>query len=326
MRISLDEIEATTARALESHGAAAPVAASVASAVRTAEANGNRICGLYYLESYCRQLETGRVQGDVEPVVVQTKPGTVEVDAKFGFAQWAFDAGFDTAVAAARASGICGYAIQHTHTCTSLGYFTEQFADVGLLAIGATNSSARVSPPGGATPLLGTNPVAMAVPSRNGSVAFQFDYSTSAVALGKITMAAAAGESIPTGWAVDADGNDTTDPNAALRGSLLSAGGYKGYGLGLLVEVLASALTGSRSSVDIPPLKSPEGPHHDIGQFYVVVDPQSFSDAAFFDRIEALAKAVSGQPGARLPGSDRDVQETVELEADVWELAQSLAR
>ena len=266
------------------------------------------------------------MHGNIEAVVVQTKPGVVEVDAKFGFAQWAFDAGFGTAVAAARASGVCGYAIQHSHTCTSLGYFTEQFAHVGLLAIGATNWSARVSPPGGASPVLGTNPVAMAVPSRDGGVAFQFDYSTSAIALGKITMAAAAGESIPTGWAVDADGNDTTDPNAALQGSLLSAGGYKGYGLGLLVEVLASALTGSRSSADIPQLKSPEGPHHDIGQFYVVVDLHSFSDAAFCDRIEALAEAVSGQPGARLPGSDRDFQETVELEADVWELAQSLAQ
>jgi (2R)-3-sulfolactate dehydrogenase (NADP+) len=100
----------------------------------------------------------------------------------------------------------------------------------------------------------------------------------------------------------------------------------KGYGLGLLVEVLASALTGSRSSVDIPSLKAPEGPHHDIGQFYIVVDPKSFSDGAFFNRIEALAEAVSGQPGARRPGSDRDLQKTVELEADVWELAQSLAR
>jgi (2R)-3-sulfolactate dehydrogenase (NADP+) len=316
--ISLDQIEDVTTSALMRHGAAEPVAKSVAHAVRVAEANDNKICGLYYLESYCTQLQTGRVLGDVTPRVSHDRPGSVCVDARFGFAQWAFAAGFDTAVEAARANGTCGYSIAHSHTCTSLGYFTEQFAEVGLLAIGSTNSTARVSPPGGSVPVLGTNPMAMAVPGRDGQVAFQFDYSTSAVALGKITMAAAADELIPHGWAVDADGNDTTDPHEALKGSLLSAGGYKGYGLGLMVELLASALTGSLSSTDIPPLKAPEGAHHDIGQFYLVIDPASFSGNSFFDHVDALRVAVEDQPGARLPGAGRAVPERVELEDAVW--------
>ena len=297
----------------------------MANAVRTAEANGNRICGLYYLESYCQQLASGRVLGDAEPVVTHDKAGAVRVDAKFGFAQWAFAAGFDTAVATARANGIVGYSIEHSHTCTSLGYFTEQFAKAGLLAIGATNSTARVAPPGGSTPILGTNPMAMAVPSRDGGVAFQFDYSTSAVALGKITMANAAGESIPVGWAVDADGNDTTDPAEALKGSLVSTGGYKGYGLGLMVELLASALTTSLPSTQIPPLKAPEGPHHDIGQFYIVIDPQAYAGNGFWDKVEALGEVVTAQEGARLPGANRAEPTEVELAPEVWDLATSLA-
>jgi len=323
--VDLNEIEAVTAAALEAHGASAPIAASVAHAVRVAEANGNRICGLYYVESYCQQLATGRVFGNVEPSVTHDKPGSVRVNAKYGFAQWAFKAGFETAVEAAKANGTCGFSIEHSHTCTSLGYFTEQLATAGLLALGTTNSSARVSPPGGTTPVLGTNPVAMAVPARNGGVAFQFDYSTSAIALGKITMAAAAGDPIPLGWAVDAAGKDTTDPDKALQGSLLSAGGYKGYGMGLLVEVMASALTAGRSSVDIPPLKAPDGPHHDIGQFYVLIDPNSFAGDGFFDRVEALAESVNAQPEARLPGSNRAMPDAVELEPQVWEHVQSLA-
>ena len=129
-----------------------------------------------------------------------------------------------------------------------------------MLAIGATNASAVVAPPGGTTPVLGTNPIAMAVPDGQGGVAFQFDFSTSAIAMGKITMAAAAGEPIPLGWAVDANGEPTTDAKAALEGSMLSAGGYKGYGFGLMAELLAGALTGSRLSVEVPPLKAPEGP------------------------------------------------------------------
>ncbi|HJM36133.1 MAG TPA: Ldh family oxidoreductase, partial [Acidimicrobiales bacterium] len=225
--ISLDEIEETTRKALIKHGASEKIAPLVAHAVRVAEGNGNRICGLYYVESYCLQLTSGRVDGVIEPTIHVDRPGTVRVDGHFGFAQSAFAVGFNTALQAARNNGICSYSIEHSQTCTSLGYFTEQFAEAGMLAIGATNASAVVAPPGGTTPVLGTNPVAMAVPDGHGGVAFQFDFSTSAIAMGKITMAAAAGESIPLGWAVDASGEPTTDPKAALQGSMLSAGGYK---------------------------------------------------------------------------------------------------
>jgi (2R)-3-sulfolactate dehydrogenase (NADP+) len=156
------------------------------------------------------------------------------------------------------------------------------------------------------------------VPDGRGGVCFQFDFSTSAVALGKITMAAAAGESIPLGWAVDADGAPTTDPAAALAGSLVSAGDYKGYGIGLMVEVLAAALTGGRLSPDVPPLKTPQGPPHDLGQFYIVIDPQGYSGDGFYERLESLAKSITDQPGARLPGAQRTLPKAVEVEDEVW--------
>lgn len=322
---SLDEIETLSFRALRAHGADQDVARSVANAIRVAESKGNKICGLYYLESYCSQLGTGRVSGTVEPVVTTARPGAVRVDARFGFAQPAFAAGFDAAVASAQKNGICGYSLEHTHTCTALGYFTEQFARQGLLAIGVTNATPRVAPPGGATAVLGTNPIAMAVPDGDGGIAFQFDFSTSAVALGKITMAAAAGESIPLGWAVDAAGEPTTDPKEALKGSLVSAGGHKGYGIGLVVELFAAALTGSNLSVDVPPLKAPEGSPHDLGQFYIVVDPGAYSAQGFYDRLAALAQVIGDQQGARLPGVTPPANDDVEVEDGVWELVQSLA-
>lgn len=325
VEINLDDIETTVDTALRRHGASEGVAGHVANAVRVAESNGNKICGLYYVESYCTQLTSGRVHGTVAPVVNTDRAGAVRVDAGLGFAQPAFAAGFDAAVEAARTNGICGYSIERAHTCTSLGYFTEQFARVGLLAIGATNASARVAPPGGSTPVLGTNPIAMAVPDGDGGVAFQFDFSTSAVALGKITMAAAAGESIPLGWAVDADGAPTTDPQAALKGSLVSAGDYKGYGIGLMVELLASALTGGRLSVDVPPLKTPEGLPHDLGQFYVVVDPEAYSGDGFYDHVGALMTSITAQPGARVPGADSERLLEVEIEDQVWAKIQELA-
>ena len=323
--VALHEIERAAHAALVAAGAREQVAGEVAAAVRTAESRGNKICGLYYLDSYCKQLESGRIDSSAVPEVHVERPGAVRVDAKFGFAQTAFAAGLEAALAAARTNGICGFSIEHSHTCTSLGYFTEQFAHAGMLAIGATNATPRVAPPGGSTALLGTNPIAMAVPDGEGGVAFQFDFSTSAVALGKITMAEAAGESIPIGWAVDSDGNDTTDPTKALAGSMLSAGGYKGYGLGLMVEVLAAALTGSLLSTEMTGMKTPEGPHHNIGQFYLVVDPNSFDGDGFWDRLEGIKSAVAAQPGARLPGTTRDDVDSVDLEDAVWASVLELA-
>ena len=147
--LSLDDIEATTFQVLSGHGADDWIAHAVADAVRKAEAVGNRICGLYYLESYCQQLTSGRVDGRVAPVVTRPKPGVVEVDAGFGFAQPAFARGLPEAIAAARACGTASLAICHAHTCTSLGYFTAQIAQAGLIGLGLTNASPIVAPPDG---------------------------------------------------------------------------------------------------------------------------------------------------------------------------------
>ena len=184
----------------------------VAQATAESEALGNRICGLYYLESYCQQLASGRVNGRVEPVVTRPRPGTVQVDGQMGFAQPAFARALPQALEAARETGTVQLAVGHTHTCTSLGYFTAQIARCGLIALGMTNASPIVAPPGGKTRVIGTNPIAFAVPDGQGGIAMQFDQSTTTVALGKITMAKAANEPIPEGWAVDIDGAPTTDP------------------------------------------------------------------------------------------------------------------
>ncbi len=316
IEVNLSEVEALTEKALTSHGASVWIAKSVARAVRTAEAKGNLICGLYYLESYCSQLITGRVNGTVEPIVTLPKAASIHVDAKFGFAQAAFERAMPLTIETAVKTGTCSLAISHSHTCTSLGYFTEQIAKSGFIGIGFTNASAVVSPPGGNKAILGTNPIAMAIPSKNGDIAFQFDQSTSAIALGKITMAASAGEAIPLGWAVDSNGNDTTDPNKALKGSLKSSGDYKGWGFGLMTEVLAAAFTGSVNSLDVKGLKLPEGKPHNLGQCYLILDPNTHGNS-FFDRIDRIINAVAEQEGTRLPGSNFIMPEFVKIERKI---------
>jgi (2R)-3-sulfolactate dehydrogenase (NADP+) len=321
--ITLHEIETRTTAALIRHGATPWIAAEVARAVRAAESIGNRICGLYYLESYCQQLQTGRVNGTVEPEVSQPRPGAVLVDARMGFAQPAFARGIDPAVAAARINGVASLAIGHAHTCTSLGYFTEQIAQRGLIGLGMTNASPIVAAPGGKTRVIGTNPIAFSVPDGQGGLAMQFDQSTTVVALGKITMAKAAGQPIPLGWALDAQGNPTTDPEAALSGSLVSIGGAKGWGLGLMAELLAAGLTGGVVSRDVNPLKAPDGPPHDLGQYYLLMDPDL--SGVFFDRLAQVAEGATTDAGARMPGQGKKPCDPVTVPDPLWAQVRDLA-
>ena len=321
--ITLSEIGTVTLAALKRHGAADWVATEVTRAVVEAEATGNRICGLYYLESYCKQLQTGRVDGAVEPLVSLPKPGFVAVDGRMGFAQAAFARALPAAIEAARSNGVAALSIGHTHTCTSLGFFTRQIAQAGLIGLGMTNASPIVAPPGGKSRVIGTNPIAFSVPDGSGGVAMQFDQSTTTVALGRITMAKAAGELIPEGWALDSEGQPTTDPDAALKGSLVSMGGYKGWGFGLMAELLVAGMTGGVVSRNVKPLKAPEGPPHDLGQFYMLVDPTA--GEAFYERLEEVADAVAQDQGARIPGQDKKLNDPVDVPQDLWDLVRALA-
>ena len=318
MKVLVPEITDVAKAALIAHGAGDWQAAEVANAVSRAEAFGNVICGLYYLESYCLQLKSGRVDGQVDPVVSRPKPSQVVVDAGFGFAQPAFSRGLPDAIDAAQENGVATLAIAHAHTCTSLGFFTEQIAAAGLIGIGFTNASPVVAPPGGNAAVIGTNPISMSLPDGG----MHWDFSTSAVALGKITMAKAAGEKIPLGWAVDAAGVPTTDPEAALKGSLVSVGGYKGWGFGLMAEVLAAGMTGSVNSLDVGGLKLPEGKPHDLGQFYVLMEP----GADFAERLARVSQAVAAQEGARIPGENREPMNEIDVPDALWTASQALAK
>ncbi|MBT8414468.1 MAG: Ldh family oxidoreductase [Boseongicola sp.] len=321
--ISIREIEQVSKDALLRHGATENAASIMADAIAWAEARSNRICGLYYLESYCRQLETGRINRGASPSVEAVRASVLKVHADDGFAQVAFDAAFEQAVAVARETGIVSVNIGRAHTCTALGWFTERAACAGLIALGVTNASPIVAPFGGSKRVIGTNPIAFAVPDGAGGVAFAFDQATTVVTLGAVNMAKEAGEPIPEGWAVDADGNPTTDPEAALKGSLLSAGGAKGWGIGAMVEILAAGLTGGRLSKDVKPLKAPEGDPHDLGQVFILIDPGTSSD--FVDRLEGLIAGVEEDGRGRLPGHGRVPMQSVPVPDALWAACKGLA-
>jgi (2R)-3-sulfolactate dehydrogenase (NADP+) len=243
----------------------------------------------------------------------------VRADARFGFAQPAFTRALPQAIEAARENGIATLSVAHAHTCTSLGFFTEQIAAAGLIGIGFTNASAIVAAPGGRAPVLGTNPIAMTIPGPDKPL-MHADFSTSAVALGKITMAKAAGQTIPLGWAVDSDGQPTTDPDAALKGALLSAAGPKGWAFGLLVEVMAAGLTSSVNSLDVKGLKLPDGLPHDLGQTYLLIDPGAHAGQdTLAARLGRVADVVASDGGTgRIPGAERTHLDPVEVPDALW--------
>ncbi len=326
MHVSVSDIRTASESALLAHGAGAFQAAEVARAVARAEEAGNIICGLYYLESYCTQLASGRVNGTVEPEVSRPKPGVVRADARFGFAQPAFTRALPMAVEAALDVGVATLTVAHAHTCTSLGFFTEQIAAHGLIGLGFTNASAIVAAPGGRAPVLGTNPIAMSIPGSDAPL-MHADFSTSAVALGKITMAKAAGEAIPPGWAVDAEGEPTTDPEAALKGALVSAAGPKGWAFGLLVEVMAAGLTGSVNSLDVKGLKLADGKPHDLGQTYILIDPSAHAGAdVMAARLARVADIVAQDGGTgRIPGASRRHLDPVDVPDALWAQVRALA-
>ena len=322
-QISVANIFRHSKATLLKFGAIDWIADAVAEAIAKSESVGNRICGLYYLESYCLQLQSGRVNGDVEPIVSQERGGIVRVDAQFGFAQPAFQKGLASACLAAVENGISSLAIGRAHTCTSLGYFTEQIAKKNLIGIGFTNASPIVAPPGGKSRIIGTNPIAFSVPDGNGKTAIHFDQSTTAVALGKITMAKAAGEKIPLGWALNKNGKPTTDAAAALQGSLVSSGGYKGWGFGLMAEVLAAGIAGGLASQFVQPLKATNGEPHNLGQYYILIDPQKSN--SFENLLNDLKAAVSQDEGTSLPGQDKVEEEFVTVPNDLLALLEQLS-
>ncbi|MFZ5965049.1 Ldh family oxidoreductase [Thalassococcus sp. BH17M4-6] len=322
-QIPVTRIEELSAKALQAHGAAPWIAQEMARAIGWAEARANRICGLYYLESYCQQLVTGRVSGRAEPKITRPRPAVLNVHAGDGFAQPAFARALPQAAEVARETGVATVAIHHAHTCTALGYFTEQIARAGLIGLGLTNASPIVAPPGGQSRVIGTNPVSFAAPDGQGGIGMLFDQSTTTVALGHITMAKAAGRAIPEGWALDADGRPTTDPDVALKGTLTSAGGYKGWGFGLMAELLVSGLCGSLPSTEVKPLKAPEGAPHRLGQYFILIDPR-VSDS-YASRLTALAEAVAQDEGTRMPGRGKTPLTEVEVPDPLWQQLQDLA-
>lgn len=217
--VSLDQLERTAQAALMRHGAASFASAEVARALCRAQATGDHACGLAQLPVYCGELDAGRVLGDVTPVVSAPRPAVVHVDAQMGFASPAFAYGLAPALDAARRHGVATLAVGQALGGIPLGYFTEQIALAGFIAIGATHRPD------------GSRPAALSVPDGRGGLAMHVD---PALAGGTTSRARNVASDL---------GNDV--------GS--NMGSDMGWQLGLMADLLAAHVTGDQPAPDTPP-------------------------------------------------------------------------
>ena len=303
-QLSLAEVENLSCRRLVAAGASPFAAQSVARSIRAAERDGIRSHGLMYLPIYLEHLRCGKVLGAAVPVVTQPRPAAVVVDAANGFAHPAIDLGWSALTQAAQSEGVATMTISRSYNCGVLGHHSERLAEAGLIGLCLTHAPASIAPIGGAVPVIGTNPFALAVPDGQGGVALSIDQSASVIAKSEVMLRARRGEALPEGWALDAQGQPTTSADDALKGSMVPSGGYKGFGIGLMVEVLASAMAGANSSRTASPFSGPVGGPPGTGQCFIAFDPGAYSDG-FKGRIADLVAAVLAQDGTRLPGSRR---------------------
>lgn len=304
VHLSLAEVETLTFRALTGVGIAHDVARSVTDSVVAAEADGIHSHGLARLPTYCEHARVGKIDGKAVPTVTTPRPGLVRVDACDGFAHPAIDLGLPLLFEAARTQGIAALAVTNSYNCGVVGYHVERIAAAGFIALGFVNAPASIAPYGGIKPVFGTNPLAFAVP-RPGKPPVVVDQSSSVVAKSEIVVHQARGEPIPLGWALDADGQPTTDPKAALAGTMLPAGGYKGAGQALIVEMLAAWATGASLSIHASSFADNNGGSPRTGQMFVALDPGPLAGEDSAARFAALCAAIEDQDGARLPGDRR---------------------
>jgi (2R)-3-sulfolactate dehydrogenase (NADP+) len=279
-------------------------ASSVARALVAAEIDGQGGHGISRVASYAAQAKVGKVDGNATPTATATKPGALLIDAAHGFAYPALELAIAKLPAMAKSNGIATAAIKRSHHAGVAGHTVERLAEQGMVALLFANTPAAMAAAGGKRPLFGTNPLAFACPMQ-GRPPLVIDLALSTVARGKIVTAARDGKPIPLGWAVDANGQPTTEAKAALAGTLLPLGGAKGAALALVVEVLAAALTGANFAFQASPFLDDKGGPPGTGQLLLAIDAGAFGTGdGVLERVAVLAGVIEAD-GARLPGSRR---------------------
>lgn len=307
--IALDALTALVAQGLERAGAAPENARMAAQFLVAADAQGLASHGVSRTPLYAAHLRNGRVDGGALPTIARQKGAVCLVDARTGLAFGACALAVRETLARAHEFGVAFSGVTNSNHFGATALHLAPLAEAGMVGLAWGNSPAAMPAWGGRTPLFGTNPIAAVFPRRDYDP-LVIDLSLSEVARGKIMLAAREGRAIPEGWALDRDGHPTTDPKAALEGSMLPAGGVKGAMLALMIELLSCALTGAAFGFEAESFFSETGNPPRIGQAFLAFDPGALAGTVvYYERMETLIGAMLADPNVRLPGERRSSTE-----------------
>jgi (2R)-3-sulfolactate dehydrogenase (NADP+) len=254
---------------------------------------------------YLAHVTHGRVNPNAVPVIQQQSASAALINADNGFAFPACNQAIKLAIQKASETGIAVGAVTNSHHFGVAGNHLRAIADAGLVGWAMGNSPAAMPAWGGKRAIFGTNPIAAIFPRTNADPIL-IDLSLSEVARGKIMVAAKNGTPIPQGWALDAQGNPTTDAKAALAGMMLPMGGVKGAMLAMVVEIMVTALTGAQFGAEADSFFVDAGNQPRLGQLFLVINPDALAGRlAYESRLSDLIDVVLQDPDVRLPGTRR---------------------
>lgn len=303
MLVSVGHIGQVAEKALLLQGVAASGARLQADLLIEAELRGLPSHGLQRLPRLVARLRGGLADPDAAGVARETRPAVLTVDGHRGLGPVVMMQTLDRLADLAPTHGIALAAIRNANHIGMLAYYAEAAAARNLIGIVLTTSEALVHPYGGTEAMLGTNPIAIGIPT--GAEPFVLDLATSRVSMGKIHHHALTGKPIPDDWAVDSEGRRTIDPEAAKSGAIAPFGEAKGYGLGLGVELLVAALAGSAFAPEVSgTLDLTEVANK--GDVLILIDPAAGEGSvagltAYLDRLRASQPADPKRPVA-IPG------------------------
>jgi (2R)-3-sulfolactate dehydrogenase (NADP+) len=303
--LTLSHARTLARQALARAGLPEPAGARTADAIVLADAWGRTGHGLMRLPYYLDRLAAGGFRPDAQLKLVADRGALVSYDGGGGLGHWQVAAAVATAVERARVHGVAAVGVGDSGHCGALGVYLPDVLAAGQTGLIFSNGPAVMPAWGGDRPVLSTGPLAAGIPTTPQWTII--DLATSAVARGTIAGYARRGEQLESGWAFDAGGSPTTDPQLALAGMLAPMAGAKGYALALLVELLTGGLVGPRPATDVADMFAPadNGRLQGIAHLVVTIDGPILDVAGDqAERLRRIADAVEGG-GGRLPGRDR---------------------
>jgi len=306
VKMTSEALRALACRALERAGARRAMAEAAARHLVRAEEQGLPTHGMSRVPFYCGFLRNGRADGAARPRMLADSAAVCLIDNADGLPYESVEWAIAEAIQRARRNGIGFAGITNSAHVGVLGIHLLPVAEAGMVGIGFTNSPAAIPAWGGKKALFGTNPVAFAFP-RAGADPLVIDLALTTVVRGKIMLAMQKGERIPEGWALDREGRPTTDPKEAIEhGSLFPIGGAKGAMLALAFELVCAALTGAAIGPEADSFFSEQGNKPRIGHAFLALDPAALAGRdRYFERVEAVVRAMLADEGVRLPGARR---------------------